>query len=304
LSERHHSLRCLSGKCQGSDYSLADPSEIVVGRSGDADLVLLEGMVSRRHARFSLSGGTMAVEDLGSINGTFVNGKKVTKRVELAEGDRVLIGTSILKVVLSSAPRATPAHAPELSVGDEQTTAARTSVSGDMSDVGVFELLESVASGGDDVVVELDCTGSAGFIRVCEGRVRDCGFDKLRHAPRMKMLLRLLSYNRGKFCVRPATPAAESRLDLDVAELLVDARRHMDELDVIRQRLPEPNEVLVIARPLLAPLTALEEADLVLLTLAHNAGRVERILDQSEQDDVEVARRLLALIDRGYLRKR
>ena len=42
-----YSLRFLSGKCQGSDYALQDATEVMVGRSADADLVLLEGMVSR-----------------------------------------------------------------------------------------------------------------------------------------------------------------------------------------------------------------------------------------------------------------
>ena len=51
------SLRFLSGKNQGSEYVLADPSVIVVGRSAEADLILVEGMVSRAHARFELSEG-------------------------------------------------------------------------------------------------------------------------------------------------------------------------------------------------------------------------------------------------------
>src|SRR5688572_23913252 len=94
-------LRFLSGRCQGSEYVLQDASEVLVGRASECDVVLLEGMVSRHHARFRVTGDTLMVEDLGSTNGTFVNGERVRMR-QLDEADRVLIGTSILKVVWSS----------------------------------------------------------------------------------------------------------------------------------------------------------------------------------------------------------
>ena len=72
--------------------------EIVVGRSSDLDMVLVEDMVARKHARINLQPDGIWIEDLGSTNGTFVNGEKI-KRARLKEGDRVLIGTSILKVI-------------------------------------------------------------------------------------------------------------------------------------------------------------------------------------------------------------
>ena len=61
-------------------------------------MVLVEDMVSRKHARIAMQGDQIWIEDLGSTNGTFVNGEKI-KRARLKEGDRVLIGTSILKVI-------------------------------------------------------------------------------------------------------------------------------------------------------------------------------------------------------------
>ena len=73
--------------------------EIVVGRSSDLDMVLVEEMVSRKHARIAYENDAVVIEDLGSTNGTFVNGEKI-KRAQLKEGDRVLIGTSILKVTV------------------------------------------------------------------------------------------------------------------------------------------------------------------------------------------------------------
>src|SRR5271169_3706733 len=95
---RQLALRFISGKYQGGEYPLGAQPEIVVGRSSELDMVLVEDMVSRRHARIACTDTQIVIEDLGSTNGTFVNGEKIS-RASLKEGDRVLIGTSILKVV-------------------------------------------------------------------------------------------------------------------------------------------------------------------------------------------------------------
>src|SRR5580658_6546542 len=91
-------LRFISGKYQGGEFPIATDKSIVVGRSSDLDMVLVEDMVSRKHARIAMQGDQIWIEDLGSTNGTFVNGEKI-KRARLKEGDRVLIGTSILKLI-------------------------------------------------------------------------------------------------------------------------------------------------------------------------------------------------------------
>src|SRR5450755_1457684 len=83
-------LRFISEKYQGGEVPL-NRKELVVGRSSDLDLVLIEDMVSRRHARFLVDGTAVTLQDLGSTNGTFVNGEKV-KQSRLSPGDRILIG--------------------------------------------------------------------------------------------------------------------------------------------------------------------------------------------------------------------
>src|SRR5262245_53988490 len=107
----HFALRFISGKYQGGEFPLRMEREIVIGRSSDLDMVLVEDMVSRKHAKISTLGGQIVIQDLGSTNGTFVNGEKI-KKIRLKEGDRILIGTSIIKVVaVDSASSPTEAEA-------------------------------------------------------------------------------------------------------------------------------------------------------------------------------------------------
>jgi hypothetical protein len=70
---------------------LSDAPYIIVGRSGDCDVVLADATVSGRHARLSWNGRRIVVEDLGSANGTFV-GRDRVDRAEIRPGDDVRFG--------------------------------------------------------------------------------------------------------------------------------------------------------------------------------------------------------------------
>jgi hypothetical protein len=67
----------------------------VLGRGTEADIRLPDTGVSRKHADVQLHGGTVTVEDLGSTNGTLVNGRRVGRQ-DLADGDVIRIGHSVL----------------------------------------------------------------------------------------------------------------------------------------------------------------------------------------------------------------
>lgn len=69
----------------------------IVGRQEDAWVCLNDSEVSRQHARFEPRGDAVFVQDLGSTNGTFVNGQQVTEH-QLSDGDKIQIGsTTVLK---------------------------------------------------------------------------------------------------------------------------------------------------------------------------------------------------------------
>src|SRR5260221_12569436 len=83
---RSLALRFISGKYQGGEFPMVPNKEIVVGRSSDLDMVLVEEMVSRKHARYAYENNAIIIENLGSTNVTFVNGEK-RQRATLKDGD-------------------------------------------------------------------------------------------------------------------------------------------------------------------------------------------------------------------------
>ena len=71
--------------------------EAIIGREG-CDIVLIDPEVSRRHAALSVVDGETAIEDLGSTNGTFVNGVRIERPTVLSEGDSVQLGNTMWSV--------------------------------------------------------------------------------------------------------------------------------------------------------------------------------------------------------------
>src|SRR5690242_17387270 len=87
----------LSEPCLGSRVLLAE-TPVEIGRGTRGGLLIDSDSVSRRHARVEWLGTSHRIIDLGSTNGTFVNGSRVTQH-ELRDGDRVQIGKVLLKYI-------------------------------------------------------------------------------------------------------------------------------------------------------------------------------------------------------------
>jgi pSer/pThr/pTyr-binding forkhead associated (FHA) protein len=95
------------GPDAGREWRLTET--LVVGRAGDADVVLADPTISRHHASMSAQGETAVVEDLQSSNGTFVNGEQVGQPRRVGAGDIIGLGGSTM-IEVSVEP--TGAHTP------------------------------------------------------------------------------------------------------------------------------------------------------------------------------------------------
>ena len=71
---------------------------VVIGRAPSSDIVIDEPFVSAAHARFTLQGPALVLEDLNLTNGTLVNGHGIGQPVTLRDGDEVQIGDAVMRV--------------------------------------------------------------------------------------------------------------------------------------------------------------------------------------------------------------
>jgi pSer/pThr/pTyr-binding forkhead associated (FHA) protein len=85
-------LRLTSGRFKGQAYEIK--ATLRVGRHPFNEVSLPDLSVSRYHCWLALQNGRVLIEDLASVNGTFVNGDRLRDRRELKPGDRVLVGNT------------------------------------------------------------------------------------------------------------------------------------------------------------------------------------------------------------------
>lgn len=76
------------------------PGELTLGRGEDNTHIFADASVSTHHARITTVLNASYIEDLGSTNGTYINGKKIQKHT-LHDGDMLLLGEQLIKIVKS-----------------------------------------------------------------------------------------------------------------------------------------------------------------------------------------------------------
>jgi len=297
--QRQLVLRFISGKYQGGEFPLAGCSEVIVGRTSDLDLVLIEDMVSRRHARLDCSSSPIVIEDLGSTNGTFVNGERIT-RTTLKEGDRILIGTSILKLIATDASASVMRRREEAMSGPRSVQTR--SMTGSIEEIPLPDLLQLFGSSKKTGVLAVHAGDDVGKIFLKKGVIVFASINDDGEVSPLKSAYRILSWIEGNFELLPQEIAdLDDALNLTVQEFLMEGLRQIDELNAIRDKLPALTARLVIPRPLRPALRALGPVELDMLQLAYNHQFFSTILNKSTETDLDIANAVLKLLDGGYL---
>jgi predicted component of type VI protein secretion system len=90
-----------SGPTPGAAFAL-EGDQLTIGRDSTNEITINDAEVSRRHARLTFQGGKFVLEDLGSTNGTFVNGQRLAGPRVLKAGEVVSFGEQIVLVFEAS----------------------------------------------------------------------------------------------------------------------------------------------------------------------------------------------------------
>jgi pSer/pThr/pTyr-binding forkhead associated (FHA) protein len=296
-------LRFISGKYQGGEFPVVPEKQILVGRSSDLDMVLVEDMVSRKHARIAMQADQIWIEDLGSTNGTFVNGEKI-KRARLKEGDRVLIGTSILKLIAGDAPRENMDAKRELeNVASQRRTSQARTMSGSIEEVPLPDLLQLFGTSKKNGVLVIRTDDDVGRIYLKKGNISYAIINDLDDVPPLKSVYRMLTWQKGLFDLDPPDEREfPNEVNMGVQEILMEGIRQLDEFNRIKEELPELSARLLLMSPLTPALKDLKPLELDILQLAHNYAHFETVMNKSQATDLETVEVVLKLIKGTYLR--
>jgi pSer/pThr/pTyr-binding forkhead associated (FHA) protein len=297
-------LRFISGKYQGGEFPLRPHREIVIGRSSELDMVLVEDMVSRKHAKIVTDDKTVTIEDLGSTNGTFVNGEKV-KISEIKDGDRILIGTSIIKLVgmggeLSTSLTENEARS-RLAVAANKRPVTK-SMSGSIEEIPLPDLLQLLSTSRKSGVLVVRGDLGVGKVYLRKGQIYFASIDDSFNTGPRKAMYRMLAWSQGFFDLEPPDERAVLEELQDSTEgLLMEGMRQLDEYNLHLQKLPPPTATLAVPHPLEPKLRDLGPGELDVFQVALGAETVRALFDECPHTDLTIAEKLKTLIDKGYL---
>jgi hypothetical protein len=210
-------------------FRLEPDHEAILGRSAECELRVPSVAASRRHAAVVRRGDDVFVRDLGSTNGTVVNGRKIAGERALEAGDRIEIGGVVITFCRVDAgftsAEAPPADRTAISFGPAAAPAA-SALRGDLAKIPVFAVLQMLEMGGQSGCL------------VVEGRDGECGLwlanGRLVHAETAKLrgmdaALEVAQTSFGRFEFTPGSPPPERSFEASMTEVILEASRLLDE---------------------------------------------------------------------------
>jgi pSer/pThr/pTyr-binding forkhead associated (FHA) protein len=205
---------------------LGPRATVTIGRSRGCDLRLVGGDASRRHAEITGGSGGFTLYDLGSTNGTFVNGDQIQERV-LEPGDRIQIGSSTITFCQVGGGLETMG----LDRDTEQTILAERPAAGqvfggDLGEIPTFAILQILEMGRKSGLLE--CDGIEGVGRLWLERGAPVHADTKTQSG-FDAALAIVNATSGRFTFQPKVVAPEHTIEASVTELLLEASRALDE---------------------------------------------------------------------------
>jgi len=298
-------LVVLTGTAAGREILLAEGGQLTLGRSQDSDIVIDDAKASRRHTRFLRAGDELYVEDLNSINGTFVNGAKVEKAV-LFPGDTVEVVNVRIKVESRSrdaekspAPKTEPSA---VRAGAFDPTMGNV-LSGPLNPAKLREMLNFLKTRRKTGVLIAHAAWGTGRIGLRDGEIRSVSIQDVPALGATKALQRLLRAEKGSLEFNADEPVADGpgitgSLD-NLLQTEVGFPEAFARLEKLLRHLDARLEVNSAKAHLDPGPTPAEQA---ILRIVADHGTLAAVMDRFPGTDTEAVRLLCGLLERGAVR--
>jgi pSer/pThr/pTyr-binding forkhead associated (FHA) protein len=201
----------------------------VIGRQSVCELAIRHEDVSRQHAEVCFEDGKFMLRDLGSTNGTFVNGNEAQGSVALSPGDRIELGSQVVTFCEVEAGETSDDPEGAQTVLFEELQ-PREAFHGDLSQIPPFAVMQILELENKSGILQIDGGEGSCSIWFKDGAPihaeseKSVGFDAA---------LSVVNANEGRFCFDPQAFGQEPTIDCSVTQLLLEACRMEDEGETV-----------------------------------------------------------------------
>ena len=205
-------------------------SEVTLGRSTECTLQLPAAGASRRHASVVSRDGTVVLRDLGSTNGTYLNGERVAGEATLRSGDKIRIGGLEILFCCVEAGTAVSGVVESSTVVSfwpgGGASGGGEALRGDLQKVPLFAVLQMLEMGRQSGCLAVETASGEGFLWLDMGRIVHAEGAKKTG---LEAAIAIAQANAGRFDFAPGSPAPEASMGASVTEVILEATRLLDE---------------------------------------------------------------------------
>jgi hypothetical protein len=203
-------------------------AEVTIGRSPDCRLQVPSAGASRRHASVACRDGGVMLRDLGSTNGTFLNGRRIQGEAALQSGDRIRVGGLEILYCCAEAGTAVSEAAGARTAASfwPDSTGGSEALRGSLDKVPLFAVLQMLEMGRQSGCLAVETAQGEGFLWLDAGRIVHA--EGLKKSG-LEAALAIAQANAGRFDFAPGSPAPELSMGASVTEVILEATRLLDE---------------------------------------------------------------------------
>lgn len=302
-------LTQISGVGSGRKVRVLPLGEAVIGRDDDCQIVLDDDPVSRRHAKVLFLDQKPELLDLGSTNGTFLNGKQV-HRAFLKDGDRIQVGGSVFQVAtgreelepeptLDASAKRVQSLIQKSKGGPAGSPGQASAVSGSLTEIRLPSLLQVIESDRVTGTLVIRQGGREGKLHIHQGAIRHATFGR---AQGVKALYRLMAADDGRFeLFIPGRSPEYETVEGDLQKHLLEAMRQKDEYAVYQKQLPDGNASLGFNAEMSVNVARVPPMVYEVLAAVAHHKTIDQVIEFCQLPDFEVCRALLVLLKHRLL---